>query len=291
MQPAFNTIYTNYSDEVARLADSIEIENDTSPSLSGGDDYGPATLIDDNPAKVAKINDTSGAWLYTYSEKQPIALALLIHGTFDETVANPGSPAPSVRLEGNNTSDFSSPAFAAEFIIPPWLGSGTGRWPQNPWLDLTAASGYDDDGFFFWRLVAENQSQNIQLGLSLFYPTIRRFDPDLRWGLRTAATKPIIENATSFGVSTIYSRGTTIWKENAELRCDDAMAEAFENHWYDVDGRARPFGLVPSGPVRDDRCFFVRYAMTEREIAWNSQQHLDKVLAFQEVGRGLRPGI
>lgn len=291
MQPAFNTIYTKYSDEVARLADSIDIENDTSPSLSGGDDYAPSTLIDDNPAKVAKINDTSGAWVLSYSAKQRIRLVVLIHGTFDETVDNPGSPAPSVRFEGNNTNDFTSPAFSAPIIIPPWLGAGTGRWPQNPWLDLTSASGYDDDGFFYWRLVAENQSQNIQLGQLILSATIRQFDPDLRWGVRVGARKPLIENVTAFEVSTMYSRGTTLWKASAELRATDAMATAFEDHWYDVDGRARPFALIPSGPIRDDRAYMVRYAMTDREIAWNSQEHLDKQLAFAEVGRGLRPGV
>lgn len=291
MEPLFNTIYTKYSDEVARLADAIDIENDSSPSLSGGEDYAPATLVDDNPAKVAKINATSGAWVFSYSAKQRIRLAALIHGTFDETVASPGSPAPSVRLEGNNTDVWTNPSFVAEFTIPPWLGIAGGRWPQNPWLDLTGISGYDDAGFFFWRLVAENQSQNIQLGQVVFSPVIRQFDPDLRWGVRQGAAKPIIENRTSFAVSTIYSRGTTLWKQTAELRADDAMTAAFEDHWYDVDGRANPFLLIPSGPVRDDRAYLVRYAMTDREIAWNSRVHVDKTLSFEEVGRGLRPGV
>jgi hypothetical protein len=300
--PAFNTIYTHYSDEVARLADTIEIENDTSPSLSGGDDYAPEVLVDDNPAKVAKINETdggspavglvSGAWIFSYSAPQPIAVAGLIHHSFDETESvSPGSPAPSVRLEGNSTSDFSNPEFSAAFTIPPWLGTGTGRWPQNPWLNLTEQSGYTAEGFQFWRLVIENNSQNIQLGQVVFGSTLRQFDPDLRWGLRINADKPQIENRTSFGVSTIYARGTTIWNQEADILLTDDMRDALEAHWYDVEGRARPWLLIPSGPGDPTRCYLVRYTMTEIAEQWQTHETFSKRLQFQEVGRGLRPGV
>lgn len=300
MDPAFNTIYSLYSDEVARQADSITIENDGSPSLSGGDDYAPETLVDDNPAKVAKINATdmgspatsavSGAWIFAYSAKQPIALAALIHSTADDDV-NPGSPNGRVLLEGNNTDDFTNPAFSAEFVIPPWLGSGTGRWPQNAYMLVDQESGYDPDGYFFWRLAFENQSQNIQLGQVRFHPAYYSFDPDLRWGLRVSADKPQIENRTAFGVSTIYPRGTTIWAKDADILLTEEMREALETHWYDVEGRARPWILIPSGPTRSDRCYLVRYTMTDEQIQWNSHDILAQRLSFQEVGRGLRPGV
>lgn len=169
--PQFNTIYQFYKDEVARLA-TISIEDDASPSLSGGESYGPDSLVDDNPAKVAKIGATSGAWIFAYAEKQRIDIAALIHHTFDETPAgSPGSPTPSVRLEGNATSDFSNPTFVATFTIPPWFGEGTRRWPVNPYLVLTEVEGYDPEGFLFWRLVIENNSQNIQLGQVWFGST------------------------------------------------------------------------------------------------------------------------
>lgn len=289
--PQFNTIYQFYKDEVARLA-TISIEDDASPSLSGGESYGPDSLVDDNPAKVAKIGATSGAWIFAYAEKQRIDIAALIHHTFDETPAgSPGSPTPSVRLEGNATSDFSNPTFVATFTIPPWFGEGTRRWPVNPYLVLTEVEGYDPEGFLFWRLVIENNSQNIQLGQVWFGSTIRRFDPDVRWGPRVVPDKPQIENRTSFGVSTIYPLGTTIWGYEADLQATDDLAEALEQHWYDVEGRARPFLLVPSGPGPDDRCYLVRYAITTRQAEWNFANTHVMRLAFQEVGRGLRPGV
>lgn len=287
--PAFNTIYSFYSDEVARLADSIVIENDTSPSLAGDDQYAPAALIDDNPAKVAKIGDTSGAWIFSYPSAQRIDLAALFHHSFDAT---DGSPDVSVRLEGNATNDFTTPTFSASFVIPAWLGAGDTRWPQNPWMDLTQETGYSETGFQYWRLIIENNSQNIQLGQVRFHSAIYRFEPDdLRWGLTTAADRPQVENRTSFGISTIYPRQTAIWSREADLQADDVLAATLERHWHDVGGRAYPFVLIPAGPGSDDRAYLVRYAMTDRQAQWNFDNWHAMRLGFQEVGRGLRPGV
>lgn len=284
MLPQFNTIYQHYADNVARDA-TITIE--TGPAVSPVDeDYGPASLVDDNPAQVAKIDDTDGAWLFEFDSPQRIDLAALIHGTFD---ASGGSAR--VLLQGNSSNSWGSPAFEAEFDVPDWFSVGTRRWPVNPWMDVTAQVGYSASGFTFWRLFAENQSQAIQLGQVWFSPTIRRFDPDLRWGPRVGADKPQIENKTSFEVSTIYARGTTIWREDADLLGDDTMSAALEQHWYDVEGRARPWLLIPSGPIANDRAYLVRYATTDRQMQWNFEHAHDMRLAFQEVGRGLRPGL
>jgi len=295
--PAFNTIYTHYSDEVARLA-TITIESDTTPSRAGGDAYGPAALVDDNPAKVAKINETSsgapavglvsGAWVFAYAAKQPIRLAALIHTTAADPIYHPSA---SVRLQGNNTADFSAPAFSANFDLLPWLGTSSGRWPQNPYLRLDDEPGFDPAGFFFWRLVFANQPENIQVGEVRFHPVYYEFDPDLRWGLRASAEKPQIENRTAFGVSTLYARGTTIWEQEAEILLTDDMRAALEDHWYDVEGRTWPWLIVPSGPVRGDRCYLVRYALTEESVRWDNWEITSQRLQFQEVGRGLRPGV
>lgn len=292
--PSFNTIYTHYWDEVGRQADTITIEDDTDPSLSGGDDYGPDALTDDNPAKVAKINETSsgdpavglvsGAWVFAYAAKQPIRLAALIHTTASAS-------SGSVLLQGNNTADFSSPAFSAAFEIPPWLGVQAGRWPQNPYMLLEDLDGFDPLGFFFWRLAFLNQPENIQVGQVRFHATYYEFDPDLRWGVKHGADKPQIENRTAFGVSTLYARGTTIWTAEADIQLTDDMRAALEAHWYDVEGRTRPWVLVPSGPVRSDRCYLVRYAMTEESVRWDNWDITSQKLQFQEVGRGLRPGV
>lgn len=290
MLPAFNTIYQRLSDEVARNATSVTIETG---AVSPEDlEYGPENLFDENPAKVAKIEATTGAWLFAYNAKQRIELAALIHHNFD---GSDESPAPSVRLEGNDTDVWTAPSFSAEFIIPPWFGVGTRRWPVNPWLDLTGISGYDPAGFLYWRLVVDGNSQNLQLGQVWFGATIRRFDPDLRWivvgGPTDTLNKPQIENRTAFGVDTIYPRGTTLWAKEAELMASDELAADLETHWYDVDGRAHPWLLIPAGPIASDRAYLVRWAVSQRQMQWNWEHQHDMHLAFQEVGRGLRPGV
>lgn len=288
MLPDFNTIYQFYSDEVARNA-TITIETGTAVSPPE-DTYGPSALVDDNPAKLAKIESTTGAWLLEYDAKQVVELASLIHTTCDESGLS-GSPSVSVRIEGNNTDNWVTPAFSAEFVIPPWFGAGTRRWPQNPWLDLTVQDGYDDEGFFFYRIVVENNSQNIQVGQLWLGETIRRFDPDLKWALTDGAVKPQIENKTSFEVATTSSRGTTIWYREADLDATDELAADLERHWYDVDGAAHPWLLIPNGPIDDRRAYLVKYATTERQMRWNFEHYHQMRLAFREVGRGLRPGV
>lgn len=285
MLPQFNTMYNGLSDEVARLATSITIE--TGGVSPEDENYGPDNLVDENPAKVAKIEATTGAWLFAYNEKQRIDIAALFHHNF---AASSESPAPSVRLEGNDTNSWATPSFSAEFTIPDWFASGTRRWPVNPYLILTDLSGYDPAGFLYWRLVVEGNSENLQLGQVWFGSTIRTFDPDLRWGPMPLVTKPQIENSTSFLVDTIYPRGTTRWSMEADLRASDDLSAALEAHWYDVDGRAHPWPLFLAGPIASDRAYLVRYATTERQMQWNFENQQDMRLAFREVGRGLRPG-
>lgn len=286
MLPQFNTIYQHLSDEVGRNATSRTIE--TGAVSPEDENYGPDNLVDENPAKVAKIDATTGAWLFAYNAKQPIELAALIHHNFDATADN---GTLSVRLEGNDTDVWTSPSFSAEFTIPNWFASGTRRWPVNPWLDLTGISGYDPAGWLYYRLVVENNSEDLQLGQVWFGETIRRFDPDLRWGPVDSPVKPQIENSTSFLVDTIYPRGTTRWAREADLMATDEMSAALELHWYDVDGRAHPWLLIPAGPIASDRAYLVRYTTTQRQMQWNFEHQHDMRLGFQEVGRGLRPGV
>jgi hypothetical protein len=67
MLPQFNTIYNRIEDEVARLAE-ITIGTGTTPS----DPYGPEALVDENPALVAKIDSTTGRWVFQYDSPQRI---------------------------------------------------------------------------------------------------------------------------------------------------------------------------------------------------------------------------
>lgn len=277
---ADSAIYQRHSDEVARLA-TITIETGVDP---GDSNYGPASLVDDNPAKVAKIDSTTGAWLFAYAAKQPIQIVALIHHDFDA--------GADVKIQGNATDDWTGspgPAFEASIVIPPWLGASPRRWPVNPWLDLTAQPGYDATGFQYWRLVITGNSQNLQLGQVWFGETIRRLDPDLQWNFVRSRETPLIENATAFGVATFYGRGTTRWRLEGDHRMTEALETALNEASFDTDGRVYPWLLVPDG--LENRCYFVRWAETTRAVTKYFLDVYDQRFVVQEVSRGLRPGV
>lgn len=270
------SIYQRYSDQVAKLA-TITIETGTPPvDLTN---YGPQVLVDDNPARVAKIDSTTGAWLFTFLAAQRVDLIGLIHHDFDA--------GGNVRIQGNAINTWGAPSLNALITIPPWLGVGS-RWPLNPWLDLTGVAGYTTTGYQFWRLIITSNSQNLQLGQVWLSPTIRLLDDDLQWEYVQTPSKRVIENRTAFGVSTIYSRGTTEWKLQGGHLMSDALQALLEEQWYDVDGRSNPWLLVPNGDV--NRCYFVRYADTMRGVTHIVDDVHSHQFNVEEVSRGLRPG-
>ena len=286
---ALNTIFQRASDEVARDA-TITIGIGTDP---GDDDYAPTSLVDDNPAKVAKIDSTTGAWDLDFGSAQRIDLVALIHHDFDA--------GANVKFQGFSSDPGGSPgpsaAIEASITIPAWLGSGTSAWPVNAWKDLTGESGYTTTGYRYWRLIVTGNSQNLQLGQLVCCSTIRTLDPDLRWDYVRSVRKPNIFNRTAFEVDTIYTRGTSVWRLEADLRQDDTLLSDLEAHWYDADGQAKPFLAIPSPPDSastgsvERRPYLVRYDEDNRSLRHHAYDVHDMRLILREVGRGLRPGV
>jgi len=276
-------IYQRYSDEVARLA-TITIETGVDP---GDATYGPAALVDDNPAKVAKIDSVTGAYQFAYPAKQPVALVGLVHHDFDA--------GADVLIQGDDAADWVTPAFEAAITIPPWLGSGTRAWPVNPWLDLTEEYDYEPLGWQYYRLVITGNSQTLQLGQVWFGETIRRLDPHLQWGRSHTHAKRYIRNRTAFDVETIYSRGTTLWRLEGTHGRDDTLQALLAAQWFDADGAAYPWLFVPNG--LENRCHLVRWgeeARVETQIVGPpslSDSIWEQRLVITELARGLRPGV
>lgn len=272
-------IWQKYSDNVAKDA-TITISLGTPPTDLTN--YGPEVLVDDNPAKLAKIESTTGAWLFEYPSKQIIQLASLIHHDFDA--------GASVVLQGNATDSWGAPSFQTAFTIPPWLG-GTGprSWPVNPWLDLTTKPNYDPTGFKFWRLLITANSQNIQMGQIWLGNPLRRLDPGLGWDFQKINAKRYIENSTAYGVITMYSRGTNQWAVDIPHRMDNAMEAEMLDQWFDNDGRAYPWLFVPDASVNS--AYFVRWSMAVKNNRFLDRGVIDNRFAVEEVARGLRPGV
>ena len=279
-------LYTFPSDNVAPDA-TVTIETGTDP---GDDNYGPEVLVDLNPAKMAKILSTTAAWLFDFGSAQRIDIAAFIHGTFETT--------STLRLQGNATDSWGAPSFDAEIDVLPWFGTGTTRWPQNHWLDLTEHEDYSAAGFRYWRVICSGNSQNVWLGQVVFSPTIRRMDPDLRWEYVPSLRKRSIVNETAYGSKTIYARGTTQFYLEGDHRMTEALFRTKEAHFYDADGIGLPWLLVPSEPepegspswVEHGRIYFVRLVEDRfggPHVYFNVR---DRKFAVEELSRGLRPG-
>lgn len=270
-------IHTRPSDNVAPNA-TITIETGTDPL---DDNYGPEVLVDLNPAKMAKILSTTGAWLFDFTTAQRIDFAAFIHSTFATTAV--------VRLQGNATNSWGAPSFNVVIPVQAWLGSGTTRWPRNQWLDLTDQPGYTTTGYRYWRLLITGNDQNIWLGQVVFSPTIRRMDQDVRWDYVRAKRKRSIVNETAFGSKTIYARGTTQYMLQADQRMDEDLFEDQEEHFFDADGVALPWILVPDETGPD--VHFVRFT----EDLYSTTHHFfevhDRKITVEELSRGLRPGV
>lgn len=270
-------IFTRPSDNVAPNATKT-IQTGTDP---GDDHYGPDTLTDLNPAKMAKILSTTAAWLFDFGAAQRIDLIALIHSTFATTC--------TLRLQGNATDVWTSPSFNAVIDVQAWLGSGTTRWPRNQWLDLTQEAGYSTTGYRYWRILITGNDQNVWLGQVIMSPTIRRMDPDLRWDYVPSHRKRSIVNETAFGSKTIYARGTTQYLLQGDHRMDEDLYVDQMEHFYDADGIALPWVLIPDGDEPD--VYFVRWA----EDLFAGPHHLpnvrDRKFQVEELSRGLRPGV
>jgi hypothetical protein len=269
-------IFTRPSDNVAPDA-TVTIQTGTDP---GDDNYGPEVLVDLNPAKMAKILDVTAAWLFDFGAAQRIDLAAFIHSTIE----SPGT----LRLQGNATDSWGAPSFNALIDVQDWLGSGTGRWPRNQWLDLTQESGYSTTGYRYWRVLVTSNPQNVWMGQVVLSPTIRRMDPDLRWDYVRAPRKRSIVNETAFGSKTIYARNTTQYMLQGEHRMDDALFVDQEEHFYDANGVALPWLLIPDGDEPD--VYFVRWVEDVYATTHHFLDVRDRKFEVEELSRGLRPG-
>lgn len=282
------TILTSYKDEVGRLA-TATVETGT-PNTDPN--YTPDILQNDNPAQVAKIDSVTGAWLFTFAAAQRIDLAALIHHDF---IASGSSPDITVVLEANTSNSWGAPAFSAAFTIPAWRASGTTwQWPINPWLDLTAESDYSTTGWQYWRLSIVNNDQNLQLGGVKLYSAFQQFVADFRPSLPRATRKRSIVNTTAFEVDTIYPRGINRWEQTGSLILTSAQAELLKEHYFDVNGQAMPFVVIPNG-LRNEAYFVRRPDEFGETVEFYSEgddtELLTMTLPLREVSRGLRPGV
>lgn len=279
---AAEAIYQLYTDNTARTA-TLTIGTGSAPSEA---EYQPASLVDDNPALVAKINSTTAAWIVDHGSATDVQIAALIHHDFDA--------GADVKIQRNATNSWGTPTMSVSFTIPTWQGSGATRWPVNPWLDLTSQTGYSGSGFRYTRIVITSNSQNVQMGQLWLGSTIRRFTRNMESGAQETRTRGVITNITGFGVETTYPRHNPQWGCSFSLPLlTDTLRSSLQTQWDNVGGTTYPWLFIPDGDV--NACYLVKWAMTEERFArvLKASGHAGVSQAdfvVQEVARGLRPG-
>lgn len=261
-------IYNRYSDN---LAPSATITIETGTAATG---YLASYIANGNNARPSKLNETSGAWLFDFGTPTEIAIAAIGHANFEAGL--------DVRLQANVANSWGSPSFEAAFTIPAWR---VDRFPGQPWLDLTAVSGWG--AYQYWRFVAVGTNAvALAVGELWLGALIRRLDPDFVQGRRPAFDRPRVEHQTA------YRRlrtplGTTVRGLSGSLPpTTDAVVQDVFDWVTDADGR--PTLVIPDGLANEAQ--FMLHTLSRQEM----QDLLDHdattlALSLEEEGRGLEP--
>jgi hypothetical protein len=262
-------LYTHATDNVAANA---------TPTVSTGTaatQYGPAHLVDLEPSYPAKLLETSGAWLWDFTNPQRLDVAAIIHHNLDAGL--------EVRLQGNATNVWTAPTVNALFTIPAADEDG---FRKGPWLDLTRETGYTTTGFRFWRLVVVGvNSAPVQVGEVWMSATLRTLDPNIQWGAQDGEDHPLVEHRTDFQVSTMFDLGPRQRALAGQVDTTDTNRDALRGWSRSSRGRARMFLLIQDGTVNDAQ--LVRFTNTKWSVLLNLTDRNVIDLEFEEVSRGL----
>lgn len=262
-------LYARPSDNVAPLATAV--------TASAGDaGYPAANLVDQDPAKPAKLTTTSGNWVFNLPVgSRRVDVVALIHHNLTAGL--------EVRIQGNTTDSWSSPSFNQLITIPAYHEDG---FSVCPFLDLTGLSGYTTGGFQFWRVaVIGTNAANVAIGEVVLASLKRQLEVNLHWGAEDHDEHPTIEHRTSHGVVRTYDLGCKVRRLKGEVETSDAGLASLRSLHRDARGRVKPFVMVPDPDVND--AWFVRFDDTRfgRSMVFVDRSHV--LVGFEELSRGL----
>ena len=92
-------------------------------------EYPLANLVDENPAKPAKLTTTTGRIMFDFGSAQTIQLIALIHTNLDAGL--------TVKIQANATDSWGSPSVDLAITIPTVPADS---YPLNLWLDLSGST-------------------------------------------------------------------------------------------------------------------------------------------------------
>lgn len=260
--------YGRYSDNVAPSATVTVNAGSADP------DYPATNLNDLVVARPAQLTTTTGAFSFAFLAQQRVQLVAIPHHNL--------SAGLEVRIQANPTDTWLAPAFNRVITIPAYRADGL---PPGAWLDLTTQPGYDPAGWQYWRLaIVGVNAAPVKITEVILLATMRTLNPNISWGARRPEQRPIIENVTDYGVSTIYDLGVTKRRLEGEVDTTDAGLADISAWWQDCRGRARGCLLIPDEDVND--AWFVRWT-TDLDPTLNMVDRNTIPVGFEEVSRGL----
>lgn len=209
-------------------------------------EYVAENLLAEDAARPAKLLTNDGWFLFEFAGPvSPVAVAL-IYQYLDQGL--------DVRIEGNSSSDFTSPDYSRDIVIPAKRRDGPSyqRWTTSPWLMLD-----DEPSYAFWRVyIAEENTQPVAIGRVFLAEAIHRVtlfhEGDISETDRPENDLGQIVHPTQLGVERIYTiggprRGINFTLIGTDLDAGTAPVQEaadFRALIESVDGREHPFLLI-----------------------------------------------
>lgn len=237
-------------------------------------DYPASYLVDGQLARPGKLTTTTGDWVWDFGSAQRVDLLSL--GPHNLTAGLTG-----VLFQGNATDVWTAPTLSATVTIPAYHDDGQS---VNPWLDLTAASGYSTSGFRYWRLrIGTANAAPVAIGEVALYSqktTIRNF----RVGLSEALRIPAVVHSTTYEVDTTYSLGVARRRMTGDVVLN-ASEIATVQSWYRAGAGVSDWHtIVIENAVNDARVMRFEGDLSFSRLGgglYSAQ------MSFTEVSRGL----
>lgn len=232
--------------------------------------YGVDKLTNQNPAYpfIATTTVLRLTWGPFGSPVLP-AFCALFHTNIDGVAS----------IQGNSSSDFSSPEWSAAFTIP---GLDEDGYRDNPWLNLS--SGYAAKTYL--SLIVASNTQNIRIGEIWLGSTIRRPHQGHERGSERVERHRAVAFETSAGVEVVTDLGTrdgTI--ANLAYTTNGTGLATLRSWRRAAQGRTRPFAVVFDDAVNHAQ--FVRFDDERYAVVGLSPDLVAVRIGLREVSRGL----
>lgn len=248
----------------------------------------PLTNIDDdkpwNPT-VFTVNPTS--LTIDFATAKRVDVVAFIHCNFDASAV--------IHVQMNATNTWATPTVDGTLVV---AGAAEDSMPANPFIDLTAVSGYSTGGFRYLNIkIVSGQVSLLSFGnvrISGRKRTLTGFTSstprDRAFGAGDAESHPVMDRPTDAGAQLGYSRGTRARFVSGSIVCNDSGFADMQTWTRSARGRFKPFVLIPDSTTNE--ALFAKWGngsdwLFQRTIL--SRGIHEVPVEWEEVGRGLAP--